>query len=102
MNLQNLYTIIVDYKGGTYVSQVFSESIEVVLENWFENFDFSCISEKSNKDKIKKKIKTDIINEQPTPLKGLLNTWFVCLMINRKKYLHLNIILTQTTGLSSI
>jgi len=34
MSLKTLYTMVLDYKGGTYISQVTAESPEAALTNW--------------------------------------------------------------------
>ena len=62
MNSQNLYTIIFDYDGGTYVSQILCGSVNNLLDKWLECFGFHYISKKSNiKKKFKKEIKKEIL-----------------------------------------
>lgn len=34
MSLKNLYTMVLDYRGGTYISQVTAESPEAAVHSW--------------------------------------------------------------------
>ena len=92
MKIKYLYTVILDYNGGTYVSQILCESIEDVLEKWLDNFDFNYISKKPN---IKEKFKKEIVcYGKPNLLNGLINVWYISILI-KKKSGSFHIILTQ-------
>jgi len=67
-----LYTFFLDYKGGTYVSQVKASSPVKALMVWTETLDDTNVDGLSHS--AKKKLITEI-NEQPTPLEGVKNTW---------------------------
>ncbi len=74
------YTFILDYKGGTYVSQVESSSNKTACFNWAKGLNISEIYGfgKSGKEKLIEQMKT----ETPTLLNGLINVWFVSALIS--------------------
>jgi hypothetical protein len=49
VNMPSLYTIIMEYSGGTYISQCYSESEVEVLMSWARNFDFKLVPGIGNK-----------------------------------------------------
>ncbi|MFN0201470.1 MAG: hypothetical protein ACKVTZ_08115 [Bacteroidia bacterium] len=79
-----LFTVIADYKGGSYVSQFFAKSAKGALKLWVEQFDFHYFSD--NAAKIEKKLKEDIIllEKEVVPLNGLYNVWYVQFTIKKK------------------
>ena len=84
-----LYTFFLDYKGGTYVSQVKAPSAIHALTAWAEALDYTKVdglSSSANKDLIEQ-------IDQPTRLEGIRNTWCHSALLSR----HLALIhLTKT------
>ena len=39
----NLYTFIMNYRGGTYISQHLAENINQVIELWVDNLNYENI-----------------------------------------------------------
>lgn len=69
--MSDLYTFFMDYKGGTYVSQV-EASFEDACKTWVENLGFRHIDKSQ-----RRALRLEISLEKPTPLKGLKNAWCV-------------------------
>jgi len=67
-----LYTFFLDYKGGTYVSQVKASSPVKALTAWAEALDYTKVDGFTSS--AKKKL-TEAINQPPTRLEGVKNTW---------------------------
>ncbi len=94
MNRLNTFTFIMDFKGGTYCSQVKSRSIYLALKLWTNKLTEQRKEIKfltlEKIDKIRNQI---VEGEKPTKLKGLKNIWFVSFFLN-KDIMFINIIKT--------
>jgi hypothetical protein len=68
-----LYTFILDYRGGTYISQVRAPNYKTAPRVWAEKLDLTAIAklEKGFGDKLV----ASISEEKPTPLDGVAKTW---------------------------
>lgn len=95
-----IYTVIVDYAGGTYISQVSASRIDNVLAQWADDFDFVYLTKKRNpkkKSKIlrRKKYVKKLIEAEDSPvlLRGLQNVWCTSFLIKKKSCL-INIVST--------
>jgi hypothetical protein len=75
----NLYTIIFDYRGGTYISQVEAEDENQALILWGQNINPEEIQflGKKLKEKLNKEIHEMLyeIESGPTPINGVKNCW---------------------------
>ncbi|WP_128330288.1 hypothetical protein [Apibacter sp. HY039] len=71
----NLYTIVIDYKGGTYTSQYYAQNISLLKEKWimYELIALSKIAEFSSYET--RIIKRKITDEKEINLEGLQNVW---------------------------
>lgn len=89
------YTFIMDYRGGTYISQVNSSSVETACVNWANNLKVSEIEGfgKSGKEQLIEQMKT----ETPVLLNGLTNAWCASAFL-RKGTALINIIQTENNG----
>lgn len=73
-----LYTVVMDYLGGTYVAQVDAHSVTAALKLWSEGVDTAAIAGFSPE---RKKELIDDLNERysrakkPALLDGLVNVW---------------------------
>lgn len=85
-----------DYRGGTYVSQVQAENLVEACKIWAKNLDVSTI--KYVGEKTKSKIVKELMNENfsITPLKDLRNVWF--LVVNFNGLAFLNIVRTFSSS----
>ncbi|VXB79680.1 conserved hypothetical protein [Flavobacterium sp. 9AF] len=97
MEKLELYTYILEFRGGTYSTQVYAENLSISIEKWLEKL----IEEKNE---IKYLGNTTIINlksqiknkqESPTSLKGLKNIWYFRLNFKQGVF-SVNIIKTST------
>ena len=78
-----LYTFILDYNGGTYVSQIEGRSLKIVILKWVRQLDLDTIRVKNdNKECIETSIKDNI--EEPVLLDGMRNVWCIALRLDRK------------------
>ena len=73
-----LYTFILDYRGGTYISQVRAPNYKMAPRVWAEKLDITAIAklEKGFGDKLA----ASISEEKPTPLDGMAKTWCLSLI----------------------
>jgi hypothetical protein len=75
-----MYTFIMEYRGGTYISQVEAPSIEIAVVCWAEELNPSEITHLSPA--LKRQVVDGLKNDQdgvygPTPLTGIVNAWFI-------------------------
>jgi hypothetical protein len=63
-----------EYLGGTYISQVTSAGIDEAMRLWLSALPIEEIPGFSLKDK-EALLLDDFEDEDPTPLKGLINVW---------------------------
>lgn len=88
-----LYTFILELRGGTYVSQVPSESLSEAILLWpttLKPGEIKYFGEKAQSELMVKL--REII---PTSIKGMKNVWFLCLS-TKVGFLNINIISTST------
>ncbi len=91
------YTFVMEFRGGTYCSQLKAIDIEQALNKWTNELTKDRSEVKYlTLDKLTK-LKEEIRNgERPIKIKGLKNIWFTSLLTTRDK-IYLNIIKTDTT-----
>jgi hypothetical protein len=80
--MSSLYTFIMDYLGGTYISQVEAESNSQAMLLWIENLNAEEIKGFSNADK-KRLMNGSFNDEDFTLINGLINVW--CVTVQTKK-----------------
>ncbi|HLM61438.1 MAG TPA: hypothetical protein VK308_11600 [Pyrinomonadaceae bacterium] len=70
-----LYTFIMEYAGGTYVSQVNAENQKAACVLWAQNLKVDEIYKfgEITKSQLVEQMKA----EEPTALRGVINTWFI-------------------------
>lgn len=70
----SLFTFVMEYKGGTYASQVAALTLETACQEWALQLDTKSICGLNHKCKqmLVEEMKTQLM---PTRLKGLLNVW---------------------------
>jgi len=84
------YTFIAEYRGGTYISQYVTLSIENALVEWVNNLDSKYFSH--HKKKLLRKEIVDV-DFPPLPIDGVDKVWCGC-YLSGKYFLLLNIIET--------
>ncbi|MCL2761570.1 MAG: hypothetical protein FWD70_08000 [Desulfuromonadales bacterium] len=93
--MKKLYTFVVDYQGGTYISQIENESDSPynIFKDWVKTCDFlEIISKRINRNKLIDKIEK--FEKVPLPLDNLNNVWCITLILLNKLAL-INIIKTD-------
>lgn len=92
------YTFILEFRGGTYCSQVKAGDIEKAIDKWTDKITKDRHQIKfltlHKLDKLKREIKG---GARPSKLKGLKNIWFT-LLLTTKDRMYINIIKTDTTA----
>ncbi|HEY1939275.1 MAG TPA: hypothetical protein VGJ33_15185 [Candidatus Angelobacter sp.] len=85
------YTVVLNYKGGTYISQVVAESPKAAIRKWFTGIsDPDLAAWEVTNEKL-----SELSDDEPLPLDNCLNVW--CASSSGKHgLLLLNIITTQT------
>ncbi len=71
----SLYTFILDFQGGTYISQLSSRSVNSAVKKWAKELDTDEIFGMGNS--VKQEIINEVEKDVPIPLKGLKRTWCV-------------------------
>lgn len=94
--MENLYTIVIDYKGGTYVSQYYAQNVSLLKEIWvkYELTTLSKIAEFSSYEKYA--IKKKILEEEELNFDGLQNAWNNDIGFIKNNYFSMIIIKTDT------
>ena len=83
-----LFTFVMDYRGGTYLSQVEARNKETAMRLWLEQLEVGFHADFTND------VKMALIKEDfefynvPTPITGLKNTWGFVLRINKLAGIH--------------
>ena len=69
----NLYTFFLEYRGGTYISQVLAENFKTAPKIWAEKLSLTQIAdlEENFTGKLAESIKFDLV----VPVDGMINTW---------------------------
>lgn len=88
-----LYTFIMDYLGGTYISQVKAKNTTIAMHEWIANLSVKEIKGFTEKDK-KIIIETDLEDEKPILIDGIKNTWHF-LVTTKKGIGYINFIKTK-------
>jgi hypothetical protein len=93
---KNLYTFHVDFRGGTYCSQVFAKDLNESLSKWIERIKIEKNEIKYLGDKIIKQLEIEIKDPdyKPVLLNGLVNIWYT-LYSTRKGFFRIHIIQTE-------
>ena len=73
MNKNNVYTFLLEYKGGTYLSQIKAESPQNALTKWSESLSVTEI--KGLGEKTKEQLIKDTKLEEPCLIEGMSNVW---------------------------
>lgn len=68
-----LYTLITDYKGGTYIAQETAENIQAAVRNWANGPSITNIQ--GLKEKHIKQIKNELYENMPVAISGTKNVW---------------------------
>ena len=69
----HIYTIILDWKGGTYIYQVRERSVDGAVQTWARELDTSPIA--GFEPSLREQLSSDLEHEAATPLEGLTNAW---------------------------
>ena len=91
--MDSLYTIIVDYAGGTYISQVRAPDETEALKQWCVTF----IAEQDvpeNVRPIADKVLSDLHLFRPVALEGLTSAWHGSTVSYRRRLGSINIVRT--------
>ena len=92
-----LYTVLMEYRGGTYVSQVRAQTVVAALQNWASELDAGAIQgfSEGRKRELLREIESDLRSgTEPAPLNGLHNVWCTSAALSGGMVL-INIVSTQ-------
>ena len=75
-----LFTFLLEYEGGTYVSQVSAASPNLAPKAWAEGLDWAGVwkSEPLSKDELVDAMQSSV----PTPINGVKHTWCCAALLN--------------------
>jgi len=88
----SLYTFIMEYAGGTYISQINSSSPKSACVKWAQGLDVSQVSGLGGKSK--ESLIEQMKDESPTLIDGVFNTWCASAII-RGELVLVNFVLTE-------
>lgn len=90
------FTFIVNFRGGTYCTQVQAPNIDRSIHEWIKQIKREKDQILYLGDKIIEELKKDVKNEinEPTPLNGLKNIWFTSFSTKQGSF-HINIVQTD-------
>ncbi len=77
-----LYTFVLDFKGGTYLSQVTAANFNDAPMNWARELKSDQIAGAVND--FRNKIISQISDEPPVEIVGLSNTWCLTFQIDER------------------
>lgn len=99
MQKLDTYSFIMDFRGGTYCSQVRANSIRSALREWLKLIHGQQDEIKFLADKMIDKLKEKLAYADNTPvlLKGMTNFW-TTLLLTRMGSVNLQIVLTKCMG----
>jgi len=86
-----LYTIILEFKGGTYISQIRAISERAAVSQWAQSLD-EKVSEVALADR--QKLSVEFNAENPLALNGTVNAWCASALVNNDLAL-MNVIKTD-------
>jgi len=75
LKVKELFTFLVDFDGGTFISQHQAGSLSAAILSWVETFDFSVFTDVSKKDWSNLIAQVHEPDKQPVAVNGLKNTW---------------------------
>ena len=72
--MESIYTFVLDYNGGTYISQVKSSSPENAIIKWLQRLDFKELGvQHDNWESVLEDI--EFLEDRPVLLEGMKNVW---------------------------
>ncbi|MEA9412263.1 hypothetical protein [Flavobacterium sp. PL02] len=83
---KHLYSFIMEYDGGTYITQVYATNEHEAMRVWLNTLDVKPIDSFTEKDK-KRLIMEDFVDENPILISGCKNIWNIGLRIRKNKML---------------
>jgi hypothetical protein len=89
----DLYTLLIDFKGGTFVSQCFSSCKEDALYRGVFNWDISEIEDVISGN-ARNVLLENIENEELTQLDGVTNVWS-CSLFSGNELMLINLVVTK-------
>jgi hypothetical protein len=87
-----IYTVVLDYKGGTYISQIKARTHKEACLKWADQLDPKVIFGMGSVGKAS--LQTGIAREEPVLIQGLKNVWCQSALVRGKGAL-INIIQTE-------
>jgi hypothetical protein len=96
--LESTFSYIVDFRGGTYCTQVKAEDLQKSLQAWLDSIKKEKTKIQHLGEKTLEEIATILEDEdyQPVLLRGLKNIWFMHVP-TKKGSLSVNIVLTDVS-----
>lgn len=86
------FTFVIDYDGGTYISQSGGASPKAALRAWLRSFDFSVIPRLSTR--AVQTLRREVCADTPTPVDSVRSVWCIGAALPRR-YFMIHIIKTR-------
>ena len=91
--MKGLFTLVIDFNGGTYITQSEADSLDGAPSSCIENWDISDIPNVLT-EQDKSVILAQLKQEEFVPLTGIKNVWCGCVSLHERS-LTLNLVRTE-------
>jgi hypothetical protein len=89
-----LFTFILGYRGGTYISQVEAEEVKRALSKWVDEVDLDVMFGLTNRSREHFRASFTEFEFHPVAISEVLNVWCVSTVV-RGKFASVNIVKTE-------
>ena len=93
MKGRSLYTFILDFEGGTYVSQVEAQHPKKATRLWATQLEIQHIPNFTQA--MKENLKRSVEHDDATPVEGVSNVWCLAILTSHDKPGLVNIVKTD-------
>lgn len=87
-----IYTFFMEFRGGTYISQIYAERLSDAVKLWGEKLETNDIKHLGNSGK--NELLSELKDIELTVIRTVKNVWFFCLSI-RKGFITVNVVKTS-------
>jgi hypothetical protein len=87
---ENLYTVVLEYRGGTYISQVLGPSLSAALKQWANALNENDLANWG----LSRPELTEVIEDDPALLDGCINAWCLTGLSGSEELILLNVVAT--------
>lgn len=87
---ETLYTVVLEYRGGTYVSQAFGPSLSTALLHWANEIDENDLADWG----LSRPELMEVAEDDPALLEGCVNAWCLTGLSGSEELILVNVVAT--------